>query len=104
MHRFFYFIIIFLLILGDITLFTQSSDIRIFILVLIYWLLIKALKLNSKTTFIFSLIFLVLAYLHFIFSDIKYFDNPGPNIPFSERAAMWIFLLMVVGIIQKRRE
>jgi len=104
MHRFSYIIIIFLLILGDITLFTQSSDIRIFTLLIIYWLLIKTIKLNSRTTFIFSLIFLILAYFQFILSDIRYFDNPGPNIPFSEKAAVWAFLFMVVGIIQKWRE
>lgn len=104
MHSFFYFIIIFLLILADITLFIESSDIRIFTLLLIYGLLIKPLKISSKATFLFSLIFLVLAYFQFIFSDIRYFDNPGPIPPFSEKAAVWVFLLMIVGIIQKWRE
>lgn len=104
MHSFFYFIIIFLLILGDITLFTESSDIRIFTLLLIYGLLIKIFKMNSNITFLFSLIFLILAYFQFIFSDIRYFDNPSTITPFSERGAVWVFLFMVVGIIQKWRE
>ena len=104
MHRFFYFIVIFLLILGDITLFTESSDVRIFTILAIYSVLIKTLKLKSNTTFLLSLIFLVLAYFQFIFSDIKYFHNPSPNIPFSEKAAVWTFLFMVVGAIQKWRE
>lgn len=103
MNKLFY-IFILLLILGDIFFFTLSSDIRIFGILLTYVIFIKLLKLRSNSAFIFSLILLLLAYTSFIFSDVTYFANPGPNIPFSEKAAVWTFLLMVVGIVQKWRE
>jgi len=104
MHRWFYLIVFFLLILGDIILFTESSDLRIFGLLFLYGLLVKTIKFNSNKTFLFALILLVLAYFQFIFSDMVYFVNPGPNIPFSEKAAIWTFLFISIGIIQKWRE
>lgn len=103
MRKFFY-IIILLLILSDILFFTLSSDIRIFGILLIYIFFMKLLKLGSNIAFIFSLIFLLLGYVHFVFSDITYFVNPGPNIPFSEKAAIWTFLFMIIGMVQKWRE
>lgn len=104
MNRFFYLFIIFLLILGDILFFAESSDIRILILLIIYGLSIKTLRMNSNTAFIFSLMFLVLGYFQFTFSDIRYFDNPGPVVPFSEKSAVWSFSFIVFGIVQKWRE
>lgn len=104
MNKLLYFLLFFLLILGDTLLFKESSDLRIFTLLIAYGLSIKYLKFGCKTTFLYSLIFLIIAYVSFIFSDIRYFDNPSPNIPFSEKSAVWAFLFMVVGIIQKWRE
>lgn len=103
MRKLFY-IFILLLIISDIVLFTLSSDIRIFGILFIYIFFVKLLKLKSNASFVFSLIFLVLAYSSFIFSDVTYFANPGPNIPFSEKAAVWTFLFMIIGIVQKWKE
>lgn len=105
MHRYFYYALVFLLILGDIFLFRESSDIRIFGVLLIYGIFIKFLKLKSNTTLLFSLILLVLAYIEFIlFSNPAYFLNPETAPPASERTAVWAFLLLVVGLIQKWKE
>ena len=93
-----------MLILGDILFFTLSSDIRIFGILIIYVFFIRLLKLKSNISFVFSLIFLLLGYMHFVFSDITYFANPGPNIPFSEKSAVWTFIFMVIGVFQKWRE
>jgi len=103
MRKFSYFLIL-LLIFWDVFLFVRSSDIRIFAILLIYIFFIKILKLKSNTAFIFSLILLFLAYIQFLFSNPVVFANPGPTPPTSEKTAVWVFLLMVVGIIQKWRE
>lgn len=103
MRKFLYLFIL-LLILVDILFFTLSSDIRIFGILLIYILSVVFLKLKSNVSFVFSLVFLLLGYFSFIFSDVTYFANPGPNIPFSEKAAVWTFLFIVIGIIQKWKE
>lgn len=104
MHRPFYYILIFLLILGDIFLFRESSDIRIFGLVFAYLFFSIFLKLKSKETFLFALAFLVGAYIQFLFSNRAYFLNPETAAPPSERLAVWTFLFLVIGIIQKWRE
>lgn len=104
MHSFFYSIPVFLLILGDVFLFTESSDIRIFGIILIYIFFIRVFKLKSNTTFIFSLVFLVFAYIQFIFSNTAYFLNPDTVAPPSEKTAVWAFLFLVIGIIQQWRE
>ena len=104
MHKSFYLVLIFLLFLGDIFLFKESSDIRIFGLLLVYALFIKIHKPKSSTTLFFSLILLVLAYIQFIFSNTSYFLNPDTAAPTSERTAVWSFLVFVVGIIQQWKE
>lgn len=102
MRKFFYLITI-LLILGDIFLFTVSSDFRILGILFVYIFFVKALKLKSNVAFILSLFFLLLAYVQFIFSNQIIYIN-GSIAPDAEKTAVWVFLLMVVGIIQKWRE
>lgn len=104
MNKFLFILFILILILADMLLFRESSDIRILLIILIYEVFVKVLKLKSNVTFIFALIFLLMGYFQFIFSDTAYFVNPGPNIPFSEKSAVWTFLFMGIGIIQKWRE
>lgn len=101
MRKLSYFFIL-LLILGDIFLFTASSDLRILGVLILYVFLIKILKLKSNATFALSLILLILAYIQFLFSDPVVFITPGA--PHAEKTAVWTFLFMVVGIIQKWRE
>lgn len=104
MHRFFNFIVIFLLILGDIFLFAESSDLRMLGILLLYFIFIKRLHFKSKMTFILSLLLLVLAYIQFVFTDPAVFSNPGVLPLVAEKTAVWAFLLLVVGLIQKWKE
>lgn len=101
MRIFFYFFIL-SLVLGDIFLFPVSSDIRIFSMLAVYAFFIKIFKLKSNVTFVLTLILLVLAYVQFIFSNPIVFITPG--MPVAEKTAVWVFLFLVVGIIQKWRE
>lgn len=101
MRKFSYFFIL-LLILGDVFLFAVSSDLRTFGILILYVLLVKTFKLRSSAAFVLSLILLVFAYVQFIFSNPIVFITPGE--PTAEKTAVWVFLFMVVGIIQKWRE
>lgn len=100
--RKFSYLFILSLIVGDIFLFAVSSDIRILGILILYVFLIKILKLKSNATFALSLILLILAYVQFIFSNPVIFETPGT--PHAEKTAVWTFLFMVIGIIQKWRE
>ncbi len=96
------YLFILLLILGDIFLFAVSSDFRILGILILYAFFIKVLKLKSNATFFLSLILLILAYVQFLFSNPIVFITPG--VPIAEKTAVWVFLFMVIGIIQKWKE
>ncbi|MBI4064993.1 hypothetical protein HY409_01300 [Candidatus Gottesmanbacteria bacterium] len=101
-NRVFYLTPILLLILGDVFLFKVSSDVRIFAVLFFFFYLIKRFTLHSSATFLFSLILFVLTYIQYIFTD------PGafyvPLVPSVERTAVWLYLFLVIGVIQKWRE
>jgi len=101
MRKFSYFFVL-SLVLGDIFLFTLSTDLRIFGILILYAFFVKILKLKSNVAFSFSLVLLILAYVQFVFSNPVVFIAPGA--PSAEKTAVWTFLFMVVGIIQKWRE
>lgn len=98
------FLFIIVLMLLDVFLFPISADIRIFTILGLYILLILRYKLESNTTFAIALLLLVISYIQFLFTDQKIFDNPGPVPPLTERTAVWVYLCMVIGVIQKWRE
>lgn len=100
--RKFSYIFILSLIFGDVFLFTLSSDLRILGILIIYAFFIKTFKLKSNAAFALSLILLVFAYVQFLFSNPIVFITPGA--PVAEKTAVWVFLFLVVGIIQKWRE
>jgi hypothetical protein len=101
MNILFYPLLILLLILSDVFLFLESSDIRIIGIVCIYILCIKVAKLTSIMTFLVSLVLLLIAFILFIFSDVGVFINPGILPVPAERMAVWTFLFIVVGILQQ---
>ena len=71
---------------------SYSSDLRVFLL-LIFWLfIIRDIKFGSTATFKLALVFLVI--LFFLFT----FFRTQPSV---ERSATWIYLLLLVGIIQQ---
>jgi len=101
MNKLFYPTIIFLFILADVYLFLKSSDFRIFGILILYIFLLLRFKLKSNVSFVLSLLFLIFAYFQFLFTDTLIFENPGAVPPASERLAVWSFILIVIGIIQK---
>lgn len=90
------------LILGDVFLFSISSDIRIFGILFLYIVLTKRLRWSSQTTFTLTLVLFLLSFILYLFTDQAKFHQP--RIPATERLAVWVYLLMVVGVIQKWRE
>lgn len=88
----------------DVWFFQASSDVRIFILLMLYVLSIWRLKLSSRMTFTFAVLLLLVSYIQFLFTDQAIFDNPGPLPPITERTAVWWYLFLVVGVIQMWRE
>jgi hypothetical protein len=101
MNILFYPIVIILLIFGDVLLFAQSSDIRIFAILFLYIFFVKKYRIKSTITYILALFFLFLAFIQFIFSNQNIFIDPGPASPISERMAVWVFLFMIIGIVHK---
>ena len=101
-HNFFYLTPIFLLVLGDVFFFKESSDFRIFPIIFLYLVFIKQYKLKSSTTLLFSLFFLIIAHMKYIFLD------PAvlllPMVPAYERMTVWFLLVFIIGMIQKFRE
>lgn len=87
--------VFFLAILGDILYIPDSSDLRTFGVVFFYIACIFMFRLKSKRTFLFCLVLLATMYIEFLLSagSIK-----------AEKAAVWLFLFLLVGIIQQWKE
>lgn len=102
MQKLRYVILILGLILGDVFFFQISSDIRIFGILFLYFVLVKRLQWRSRTTFILTLVLFLLSFVLYLFTDSAKFHEP--LIPATERLAVWVYLLLVVGVIQKWRE
>lgn len=101
-YRVFYLTPVLLLILGDVFLFKVSSDARIFGILFVFAYFIRKYKLKSTATFQFSLVLFVLTYVQYIFTDPGAFHVP--LVPSVERTAVWLYLFLVIGVIQKWRE
>lgn len=93
-----------LCILLDVFMFPESADIRIFSILGMYLLVVYRLKIRANTTLFIALLLLIIAYVQFLYTDQKIFDSPGPVPPLCERTAVWLYLFMVMGVIQKWRE
>lgn len=93
-----------LLILGDVFLFYKSSDWRTFPILIFYILCIVKLKLRAFDTFIICLILFIMIYIQYAFSPPVVFESQYPNIPYGEKMAVWLYLLLVIGVVQKFRE
>lgn len=102
--RFFSVLPIILLILGDALLFSSSSDFRTFPILLIYIFFIIRFKITSNTTFFICLVLFILTYVHYVFSNSVSYESQYPVIPFGEKLAVWLYLFLVIGVIQKWRE
>jgi len=76
----------------DIFFIHAPSDIRLFLLLLLWLINSKVYGFNSTTTFKITFIYLVILLFLFIFFRNSYM---------SERMATWIYLFLTVGIIQQ---
>ena len=95
---------IILLILGDALLFQDNSDWRTFPILIFYIFLIVRYKITANTTFIICLVFFLFMYVHYIFSPHVLFESQYPFSPFGEKIAVWLYLFLVIGVIQRWRE
>lgn len=93
-----------LFILGDVFLFYKSSDWRTIPLILFYVFCIVKFKLRAYDTFIICLILFTMIYIQYAFSPPVVFESQYPNIPYGEKIAVWLYLLLVIGVVQKFRE
>ncbi|MEK7502017.1 MAG: hypothetical protein AAB609_00665 [Patescibacteria group bacterium] len=87
--------IVVLAVLADILLIPESSDIRIFITLGLYGISIMLYKLAGRYAFLFCLVLLGIMYIEFLFTGTS---------PATEKAAVWIFFFLLIGIIQQWKE
>ncbi len=95
---------IIIFILGDVLLFEKSSDWRTFPILFFYIFSIIRFKFKANTTFFICLLLFVLIYIHYSFSSPKTYESQYPVVPFGEKLAVWLYLFLVIGVIQKFRE
>lgn len=87
--------LIVLLIGTDVLFLKGSSDIRIFGILGIYVSVILIYKLSSNFTFFMGLISLSLMYILFLITGTS---------PSTEKAAVWLFFFLGIGMIQRLKE
>lgn len=87
--------LIFVVILADILFVNKNNDFIIFGVIGLYISCIYLFKLRSKLTFLMCLVLLASMYIHYLFSQV--------SIP-TEKSAVWLVLLLGIGIIQQWKE
>jgi len=90
-----------LLILADVLFFEKSSDWRTFPILIFYIFLIIRFKVRANTTFFICLFLFFLIYIQYIFSSPATFEIQYPVVPFGEKIAVWLYLFLVIGVIQR---
>lgn len=103
-NKFFHVMPIILLILGDVLFFQKNSDLRTFPILFLYIYFIIRFNIRANTTLFICLVFFVLMYIQYIFSSPTAFVSQYPVIPFGEKIAVWLYLFLLIGVIQKWRE
>jgi len=89
------------LIFFDVIFFVKGSDLRTFPTLFIYIMCIIKYRLSSKTTFLICLVFFICIYIQYIISLPMVFDTQYPLAPVGEKIAVWFYLFLIVGTIQK---
>ena len=87
--------ILVLVVLGDIVFLKTESDLMLFGILGAYLACIFFYKLSSSATFRFSLFILGIMSISFV--------TTGASV-ITERAAVWLFFLILTGIIQQIKE
>lgn len=84
-----------LFVIVDILYLGQSSDLRIFISLFLYLLAMWFYKLESTLTFSISLFVFAIMSFQFLISGAS---------ESTEKAAVWLFFLILIGIFQQLRK
>lgn len=79
----------------DIVFLSKSSDLIIFGILILYSVSMRIFSIKSRLTFIISLVLLAIMFLSYLFT--------GTSVP-TEKAAVWLILFLVIGVIQQWRE
>ena len=87
--------LIVLLVVADVLFLKESSDIRIFGILGIYIWGILMYKLHSNYTFFMGLLSLFLMYILFLITGTS---------SSTEKAAVWLFFFLGIGMIQRLKE
>jgi len=87
--------IIFLGILADILFIKGNSDLRIFGILGLYVAAAFLYKFKSRLTFLLALVLLGVMFAEFIFTGTS---------ESTEKAAVWLFFFLLIGIIQQWKE
>lgn len=82
-------------IFADIFFLNKSSDLIIFSILVLYLFFIKIFELKSKLTFLLSLVLLTVMFFDYLLT--------GTSVS-TEKAAVWLILFLIIGVIQQWRE
>ena len=79
----------------DIFFIKISSDLMIFSIIFLYGIFIKIFQIDSRRTFLLCLFLLVAMFINYL---------QGGSSNQTEKAAVWLVLFLVIGIIQQWKE
>lgn len=82
-------------VFADIFFLNKSSDILIFSILFFYAVSTKMFQLKSKLTFLLGLALLTTMFFNYLFT--------GTSVP-TEKAAVWLILFLIIGVIQQWKE
>lgn len=82
-------------IFADIFFLDKSSDLIIFGILILYIVFIKMFQIKSKLTFLLCLALLTTMFFSYLFTEASVS---------TEKAAVWLVLFLIVGVIQQWRE
>lgn len=80
---------------ADILFLEKSSDYFTFGVLILYLFFMKIFRIKSKSTFLLCLVLLSIMFIGYLFT--------GASIQ-TEKAAVWLVLFLIVGVIQQCRE
>lgn len=104
MSKLFYILSTFIIIVLEVLIFRESSDLRIFTILTLYLFLISIKKITANMTIVLSMMLIFYSFILFIFTNFVEFINPGQISPFSERVAVFVYLFLVIAVFQKFKE
>lgn len=82
-------------IFADTIFLSKSSDMIIFSILILYSVAMKIFNVKSRLTFTISLALLVMMFLSYLLT--------GTSVV-TEKAAVWLILFLIIGVIQQWRE